>query len=241
MLSQTKGILLHNTKYGENSIIATIYTEKFGRQAYIVNSAKGLKTRNKASMLQPLYLLDMVVYQKQSREIQRLKEFKTYETFHSIPFDIKKSTQALFIAEILYKLLREEEGNPELFHFFENAIKFLDLSNEGINNFHLFFLSRLTGFLGIHPNIKIQKNGTYLDLRKGISSMIEPPHPLYMNKYETQLFQQLVNIKIENLPVFQINREDRMSLLIKIIEYYHQHFDSMGEIKSLYVLKEVFK
>ena len=127
MLSQTKGILLHNVKYGENSIIATIYTEKFGRQAYIVNSAKGKKAKNKASMLQPLYLLDMVVYQKQSREVQRIKEFKTYETFHSIPFNIKKSTQVIFIAEILYKLLREEESSPELFHFCENAIKYLDL------------------------------------------------------------------------------------------------------------------
>ena len=240
MLSQTKGIFLHHVKYGESSVIATIYTEKYGRQAYIINSVKGKNTGHKASLLQPLYILDMIVYHKDSREVQRIKEFKAMEILMTIPYDIRKSTQAIFIAELLYKLLHEQESNPDFFQFFENAIRFLDLSEENISNFHLFFLSRLTGFLGVSPHIADAPPDSFLDLRKGTCSRTEPSHPLYMDKTETQLFSQLVQLKINRFPELKINRETRKKLLLKIIEYYHQHFDSLGEIKSLPVLNEVF-
>ncbi len=240
MLSQTKGILLHSIRYGENSLIVTLYTEQFGRQAFMVQSAKGKKARNKTSLLQPLFLLDLIVYYKQSREIQRIKEFKTYETFRSIPFEIKKSTQALFLAEILYKLLREEESNPALFHFCEEALLFLDRTDQGIANFHLYFLSRLTGFLGILPHIRISGKGSWLDLHTGISMSAEPAHSEIMNIRETDLFHQLTTMPIENLPEFTINRETREIFLRKLIAYYRHHFDSLGEIKSLPVLKEIF-
>ncbi|MBN1820046.1 MAG: DNA repair protein RecO [Prolixibacteraceae bacterium] len=240
MLSQTKGIFLHGVKYGESSLIATIYTEKFGRQSYIINSVKGKKAGNKSSALQPLFLLDMIVYQKENREVQRMKEFKTYETFRSIPFDIKKSTQAIFIAEVLYKLLQEEESNPVLFSFFENAIKYLDLTGESIGNFHLFFLARLTEFVGIRPQFNSSVNNSFFDLKKGETSLSEPAHPFFMDKNETSLFFNLVEMKTEKLQEFKINREYRNRLLIKIIDYYRQHFDTLREIKSLAVLNEIF-
>jgi DNA repair protein RecO (recombination protein O) len=241
MLSHTKGIILHFIKYGETSIIATVYTEKFGRQSYIVNSALGKNARNKASLLQPLFLIDMVVYHKQTREVQRLKEFKPYSTFQSLPFDIKKSTQAIFIAEFLFKLLREEESYPELFHFIENSVLYLDLMEDGVSNFHLYFLARLTEFLGIYPNISGSENTSWLDLKKGTSSNVEPIHTMSMDKEQTSFFNQLVSMKINDLGQLAVTGQMRKNLLAKIVDYYHQHFDSMGGIKSLSVLKEVFK
>lgn len=241
MLSSTKGIILHFIKFGETSVIATVYTEKFGRQSYIVNSALGKNAHNKASLLQPLFLLDMVVYHKQTREVQRLKEFKSYSPFQSIPFDIKKSTQAIFIAEFLFKLMREEESRPELFRFIENSILYLDLMEEGISNFHLYFLARLTEFLGIYPNISGRENASWLDLKMGTSSPFEPTHTMFMDKEQTTVFNKLINMNLSDLPQLAVNKQLRKNLLLKIVEYYHQHFDSMGEIKSLTVLKEVFE
>jgi DNA repair protein RecO (recombination protein O) len=240
MLVRTKGILLHSIRYGDNQLIVTLYTEQFGRQVFIVQSATGKKSRNKTSVLQPLFLIDLVAYYKPSREIQRIKEFTTYETFRSIPFEIKKSTQVLFLAEILYKLLREEESNPALYRFCEEALLYLDHSKQGLVNFHLFFLARLTGFLGILPHIHLSGAGSWLDLRTGISTSVEPAHSEVMNLYETQLFRQLTGISLRDLPEFTINRETREILLRKMITYYQHHFDALGEIKSLAVLKEVF-
>ena len=48
MLATTEGIVLHTIKYGESSVIATIYTRDFGRQSYLVNAAHGKHSKNKA-------------------------------------------------------------------------------------------------------------------------------------------------------------------------------------------------
>src|SRR5680860_561220 len=101
MLATTEGIVLHFIKYGESSVIATIYTREFGRQSFYINAARSKKSKYKASLLQPLFLVDLVTYQKQNREIQRVKEMKGSQTYQNIPFDIIKSTQVIFLAEIL--------------------------------------------------------------------------------------------------------------------------------------------
>jgi DNA repair protein RecO (recombination protein O) len=241
MLSSTKGIILHFVKYGETSLITTAYTEKFGRQAYLVNSAFGKNAKNKASLLQPMYLIEMEVYQKQSREVQRIKEFKPYAPFQSIPFDVGKSAQTIFIAEVLFKLLREEESNPGLFNFIENSMMTLDKMEDGANNFHLFFLVHLTKFLGIYPHISGLGNPEWLDMKKGVSTSAEPAHPLFMDMEQTSVFNQLGNMDFGGLPQFFISRKLRQSLLAKITEYYRQHYETIGEVKSLTVLNEVFK
>ena len=47
MLSSTKGIVIHHFKYSEKSVIAKIYTEKFGLQSYILNGVRNKKSKNK--------------------------------------------------------------------------------------------------------------------------------------------------------------------------------------------------
>ena len=59
MLATTEGIVLHLIKYRESSVITTIYTRDFGRQSYLINAARSKKSKNKASLLQPLFLVDL--------------------------------------------------------------------------------------------------------------------------------------------------------------------------------------
>ena len=115
MLVTTEGIVLHFIKYGESSVITTIYTRDFGRQSYLINAARSKKSKNKAGLLQHLFLVNLVAYQKQNRELHRIKEIKSNHAYQNIAFDISKSTQAIFIAELLYKTISEQESYPEMF------------------------------------------------------------------------------------------------------------------------------
>jgi DNA repair protein RecO (recombination protein O) len=96
MLVSTEGIVLHFIKYGESSVIVTIYTRDFGRQSYLVNAARSKKSQNKVSLLQSLFLVDMVAYQKQSRELHRIKELRSHQVYQNIPFEITKSSLSNF-------------------------------------------------------------------------------------------------------------------------------------------------
>lgn len=231
---------MHFIKYGESSVISTIYTRDFGRQSYLINAARSKKSKNKAGLLQPLFLVNLVAYQKQSREIQRIKEIKSSQAYQNIAFDISKSTQAIFLAEILYKTINEQESYPEMFDFMQNAFLYFDLMDNGSSNFHLFFLYRLTEYLGFLPDTKKIGFEGWFDMKKGSIVPFQPPHPFYANKEITEYLIQLAGLKINELSEFKIPGALREILLTALIDYYQLHFNNLGEIKSLGVLKEVF-
>ncbi len=241
MLATTEGIVLHFIKYGESSVITNIYTRDFGRQSYLVNAARSKKSKNKASLLQPLFLVDLVAYQKQSRELHRVKELKSNQPYQNIAFDISKSTQVIFLAEVLYKTINEQESFPEMYDFMKNALLYFDLLEEGSSNFHLFFLFRLTEYLGFLPNTAKTGFEGWFDLKKGSVVPFEPSHPLFANKELTEYLIALSALKIHQLGKFKVSRTIRDSLLIVLLDYYQLHFDNLGEIKSMRVLREVFQ
>ena len=240
MLASTEGIVLHSVKYGESSIITTIYTKAFGRQSYIISAARSKKSKNKAGILQPLFLVDLVAYQKETREIQRVKELKNNPAYQSIPFDIVKTAQVIFLAEILNKTLREEESSPKFFEFLKNALLYFDLMEEKINGFHLFLLFRLTEYLGFLPDAQQDSFEGWFDLKKGEVVPFEPSHPFFANKEATGYLRDLAALKIADLSQWKIPGRIRDHLLLKLIEYYRIHFQGFGEVKSLKILKEVF-
>ena len=241
MLVTTEGIVLHFIKYGESSVIATIFTRDFGRQSYMVNAARSKKAKNKSSLLQPLFIVDLVAYQKQSRDVQRLKELKSSQVYQNIPFEITKSSIVLFIAEVLYKSINEHESYPELFDFIKNSLLYFDLMEDGSNNFHLWFLYRLTEYLGFLPDTNNSGFQGWFDIQKGAVLHYEPTHPYFANKDVTARLTELSKIKIGNLQTFKIHRDIRDSLLSVLVQYYQMHFGELGEIKSLNVLREVFQ
>jgi DNA repair protein RecO (recombination protein O) len=205
-----------------------------------VNGVHGKNAAVKAAILQPMYILDLEVYHRSGRDINRLRNARVAVPYTSIPYDISKSSVVLFLAEILNKCLREEETNRELYHFIFHSLTFLDLSEKGVANFHLWFLLKLTAFLGILPNRENLKTSNYFDLKKAEFVSSEPAHPQFMDKRATEIFVRLFGLSFSNLPDLQLSGSDRHSLLQKIIEFYHIHFELLGELKSLRVLKEVF-
>lgn len=240
MLVTTEGIVLHFIKYGESSVIVTIYTRDFGRQSYMVNAARSKKTQNKASLLQPLFLVDLVAYQKQSHELHRVKELRSNHVYQNIPFEITKFSLVIFLAEVLYKSINEQESYPEMYDFIKSSLLWFDLMESGSYNFHLWFLFRLTEYLGFLPDTKKAGFEGWFDFRKGEVVHFQPSHSLYANKDVTRRLIELSALKIQEIPEFEISRKMRDSLISVLIDYYQLHFDNLGEIKSLNILREVF-
>src|SRR5436190_3456251 len=127
MLHKTRGIVFHVTHYSESSVVAKIYTELFGLQSYLVNSVRKKNSKIKTAALQPLALIDLVVYHKERSGLQRLADAKNNPALKSIPFDVRKSSIVLFMNEVLFKSVKEEEANQPLFDFIFNSVQLLDM------------------------------------------------------------------------------------------------------------------
>ena len=239
MLYKTKGIVLHQFKYSENSIIVKIYTQELGLQSYIIKGARSKKSPIKANIIQPLALLDLVVYKKEKSTLQNIKELSNSNPQSSIPFDLHKSAIALFIDEILYKCIKEEEPDSSLFEFIYHSINILDLKTENFANFHLFFLVKLTKYLGISPQDNYSEANPYFDLREGCFKNSQPIHENFMEKTCSRHMHSLIFLHFDKMEELKINSLERRILLQKLIEYYELHITRLSDIKSHQVLESV--
>jgi len=239
MLQKTRGIVLRSLKYGETGLITTIYTEAFGRMAFIMQGIHGKKSSVKGNLLKQLFLLEMDVEYKPGRELQRVKEIKNISPFGSIPFGIVKSSQALFLAELLEKVLREEESRPDLFGFLYRSIQVLDLLEDGINNFHLIFLIQLTRYLGFGPSNNFSASNQFFDMIAGKFVVLPPAHPWFLQNYESSVLAQLIGMSFQNSSEFKPDQGLRNILLDFVLEYYGLHLGNKLNLKSLDVFREI--
>ena len=240
MLYKTRGIVLNHIKYSETSLIVTIYTELFGRQSYIVQGVRGKKSKIRANLFQPLFLLDMEVYHKPKRDLQRAKEIQNASVFTSLPYDLRKSTLAIFMAEILYKTIQEQEPNKELFNYLFNSIQILDLKNKGTSNFHIYFLVHLTKYLGFFPENNYSETNCFFDLKAGGFVQIKPMHFSVLEKEASKVLSQILHFSENQHEDLVFEYKIRIQILEKMVEYYTLHNEGVSGIKSLEVLKEVF-
>lgn len=239
MLHKTRGIVFKVTDYGESSVIAQVFTEKFGLQSYMVNGAKKPKAKISRNMLQPLHLLDMVVYHKNTGNVQRIKELKNAPLLNSIPYDVIKSSVAIFLNEVLYKAVKQQSPDEHLFGFIFSAIEWLDHQTDGIANFHLLFLIQLTRYLGFYPDRYLAGEADYFDMKNGVFCRYKPDSISYLSPPHTQNFTKLIQTNFENLQQLKLTNDERRYLIQKLLEYYAYHIENFGNIKSHEVLEEV--
>lgn len=241
MLHTTKGIVIHHIKYAEKSVIAKIYTQKYGLQSYILNGVRNKKAKNKAVYLQPLSLVEINALQKENKGLQRVKNIGLNVPFVSIPFNINKSSIAFFIAEILYKSIKEEEANDSLFKFLHNSIQILDLKEENYNNFHLLFLAHLTKHLGFHPQItRPKKNSSfYFDLQEGCFTNLQPHHQAFIEPPISTLLSKVFGTNFDGMENLILDTKQRKILLNNLLDYYSLHLSNFDNLKTLAILEEV--
>ncbi|MEO9483152.1 MAG: DNA repair protein RecO [Ekhidna sp.] len=223
MIVKSKGIVLGYMKYGDTSIIARIFTEEGGYGSYIVNSIRSQKSKKSIGHFQPFTILDLVLYVKETRDLQRISEFKSHYPLHHIHQDLVKGSITLFLTEVFSKLLQSEQSpNPELFVFAEDAIKSFDQLTEGVGNFHLQFLLKLGPFLGYAID----------DIDNLFSSTDRLPPTNENHEIMDALMKESYGYEVK------MTRDSR-SLMLDSILLYYQHHAHISKPKSLEVLRSV--
>jgi len=239
MQVKTAGIVLHSLKYTDSTTIITVYTYQFGRASYLVHGANKKKSTVRSALLQPLTIVDMDVFHTPGKDIQRIKDIHVGKQFSYIPFDFVKGALALFVAEVLFRTLRQTEPDETLFLFLENSIQQLDYCETGIANFHLVFLLKLSRYLGFEPNTD-GDTYKYFDLLNGTFQMDKPLHMHYLFSETAESFNRVLLADYSNMQDLVFSRSLRVKLLESIIEYYRLHIPEFHGLHSLSVLQSLF-
>ncbi len=235
-----RGIVLHTLKYGDTSMVAHLLTDTVGRQSYMVQGVRSSKGRgSKAALLQPFFTLDFEGVIPSHGEMHRFREMQSGILLRRTPFDIRRSTIALFCAEVIYRLVRDGESNSELFDFVWRSVEALDTIESGVANFHLWFLANLSRQLGFMPSGEWQ-SGSWFDIAEGEYCSSFPSHGLVMQPHEAELLSRLIESDVMGLGDIELGRERRVGMLEALLKYYNYHLDSTYSVQSIDILKEIF-
>jgi DNA repair protein RecO (recombination protein O) len=241
VLEKTKCIALNSVKYSDSSIIARLYSKEYGRISLMIKGVSNRKKGKHIIMFQPLFILDLEMYYKSSRELQIIKESTVSFAPYNIYSDVKKSCVAIFLGEVLASMLKEESPNTELFDFIENSIKYYDQSDNGFANFHLAFLAGLSAFLGLEPAIKTNDNQIFFDMKNGRFSETLPVHEYYSNAENSSILARIFASSFDSIKDIPLTGNQRNEILEELLGYYNLHLPGLTSIKSLEVLKEIFR
>lgn len=235
-----RGVVLHTLKYGDSSLVAYLLTDVGGRRSYMVQGVRSRSGRgSKLALFQPMFPVEFEGLESSKQQMHRFREVRTAFPLQGLPFDVRKSTMALFMAEVLYRLVRESEPNDALFDFVWGSVGALDAMQEGVANFHLWFLAHLSRFLGFCPGNDYMP-GAWFDIREGLFTPVQSPHTNVMTRECAAILHDLLSCDVRCLAEIALNRSQRVDFLNAMLVYFGYHLDAISAVQSVRILKEVF-
>jgi DNA repair protein RecO (recombination protein O) len=237
MLVTTPAIVISTLKYGEADLIARIYSRDLGLQSYMLKGIrKSKKARLRTSMFQPLTQVEIETQHKNKGTLEYLKNLTITYPYATLHQDILKSSVALFFSEVLTQLLKEQQGDEQLFDYLIHVFRYLDQIDH-VANHSLKILLDLTSFMGFQPDI--DTTGSYFNLLNGNfdDDGLQPHHS---TDVEAMYLKQFIGTDFDKLNQIKMNRNERSTLLNLVIDYFQIHLHAFKKPNSLSILKQLF-
>jgi DNA repair protein RecO (recombination protein O) len=235
MLHTTRGIVLKTVRHGDRTQILKVYTERSGLRSCVLRT--GAKRGVATALLQPLNRLELVLDEHSERDLQQVREIRVERPYLRLPYEPVRATLALFVQEVLYKVLREESPDEDLYGFLEEALEVMD-SAPDMRHFPLVFLLQLSGHLGFFP-VAPGPGEDRFDLREGHFTRGAAQHGHTMGPELSQALATLLEVGLSDRLETPVPTTVRRELLDHLLLYYRMHLEGMGELRSPAVLHQV--
>lgn len=241
MIHTTHGIVLRTIKYGETSVITSIFTELFGIQSYIVNGVRTQSKTSKAHFFQPSSILEMQVYHNELKNLQRIKDLKWSYLYKNILSDVTKNSVALYMIELLQKCLKQPEANTDLFYFCEDALMQLDVAEKEVTaNFPIYFAMQLAHFFGLRIQDNYSAERNLFNISEGSFTKKSVTNENLLEEDISYHFSHLLKVlQPEELKEIKLNKNIRRPILSALENYYIFHITDFSSMKTLPILHEV--
>jgi DNA repair protein RecO (recombination protein O) len=239
MRQSIKGIYLNHFPYSETSAIIKVFTQEYGLQAFI---AKGIRNKKgAAAVLQPFHLLEIDCSYNPNKSLNYAGLIKLQKPPASITSDVRKSMVAIFLTEILYKCIKEEESNSELYDYISTAISIFDAS-EFNANFHLVFLMGLSRYFGFQPSPPEKPSQKYFSLKEGVFEFPKDVFDYHLSVEISESFRRLIGTKFDAISELNYSNPQRKELLGSMVKYYEMQLGMKKDIITSHkILETIFE
>ena len=215
MTTSTELIVLHTTKFGENSIVVHTLSRDYGRRSFLVRGA-GKKVM---SLLLPLNILEAEIAESTKSTLYTARNLTSRHPLVGIRNNIYKNTMTMFLSEVIYRTIKEGAQEQGLFEWCRGQILLLSAMGTDFSNFHIRFLLELSVALGFSPETS--------DLMPFVGENFTT-----VSQFMTASFAESMLVPLSG-PV-------RNKICEDVLRYIEYHTESTLTINSLKVLRELF-
>lgn len=212
----TEFIVLATTKVGDNALVVHTLSREWGRRGFLVRSAKKTGT----TLFLPLNILEADVVENSKSELWTLRNTTLKDALPGIRGHLQKNTMTLFLSDVLLRTLRDGANEDGLFDWCVGSILTLNALEADFANFPVRFLMELAGALGFRP--------TFDDIAP------------FAQEHLTQM-KQLLNASFTESMLLPLSGVTRNALCESLLLYLSFHTDSNIQVKSLSVLRELYR
>lgn len=209
-------LVLATTKVGDNALVVQTLSREFGRRGFLVRSARKTGT----TLFLPLNILEAEVVENSKSELWTLRNISLKDGLPGIRSHLMKNTMTLFLSEVLLRTLRDGANEDGLFEWCVGSILTLNAMEADFANFPVRFLLELAGALGFRP--------TFDDIAPFAAEHLVP-------------MKALVSAGFEESMLLPLSGATRNALCESLLLYLSFHTDSNIQVKSLSVLRELYR
>jgi DNA repair protein RecO (recombination protein O) len=248
-LAKTAGIILKSLKYGESSVIFSLYTKDFGKIRVL---AKGIKrTKSRIAPLGIFSLAEMVFYKKEKSELHLLSSAECLKSFSGLSRSINRFSWAAAASELLDQLVKGEEPNQRIFNLSLKTLSRMEkIEESNLEPLFWSFALKLLSHLGYKPKLdscvncgkEIEEEQIYASPERGgvicPNCVREDEYYLKLNRKSYLLVRRLLSLDMNRVDRYPVNKENLQEVEETVKSFIHYHIGAK-DLKSLEFLKKV--
>lgn len=240
---RARGIIIKQSDYGEGHRMLSIFTEDYGIVKAVSYGAKKSKSKAAASS-QFLCWADFDLYKGNNKDIMTVNSIDTIDGFYPACEDIKKLSLCVYLADITYNILGNNNPDKRMLHIFLNCIYALAYKNEDIAKVKAVYELKMMCVGGYMPSLSscasCGRNDIFaFDLLKG-GMVCKSCGGKYIVKMDKTLYKALEYISsCEDKKILSFNAsDDLIKRLGSLTEQYvslqlDNHFPSLDYYKTM--------
>lgn len=213
MKEADKIIVLHSTAFSEKSLVIHCLSRQYGRRGLLVGNIS-----RSMAFFQPLNILDCEISSNPKSSLARASGFANAHPLTGIRSSYGKNAISMFMAEVLFRAVREGIEENGLFEWMEREILLLDALDGNYANFHIRFLLDFAAAMGFSPSM-------------------EALMPFLENS--SAVAGRFLSRDTADSMLIPLSGRERSELCAKLLKYLEFHLENALNVRSLAVLQEI--